>query len=488
MKTYCNPLSIEDIKSGRWLDCDIEGTNPRECKDYRSISDPSVVYYEGKWILYPSYSLAYITEDFIHWKHVDIGVPNVRYSPAIVEFRGKWYLSGHGMSEVYVAEHPLGPFNLCGRLTDVEGREMKVSDQCYLADGDHLYLYWFGSRQSDKKMDVEAIHGTLGAELNPEEPWKLLTEPVWLNEFDPSVTWQCVGEHNQNKRSGWIEGQWMIKIEHRYYLLYSGSGTTFGSYANGVAISEEGPLSGFVSQKKYDPFTEKRHGLLRGAGHGCIVQGPRNTYWTFYTSIFNYNHKFERRIGMDPVGIDESGELYCPAVTETPQYAPGVLENPERGNDAGLLPLTFMQRPVASSSVLGRDAIYASDDSVLTWWQPKSDDAERSITFVLGRNTAYCIEALRIIWRDINMETLDNIMPGPFQYVAEYVDNTSENEWKTLVDASNNDKDLCIDYRQFVPVKAYKVRMRIVGTPKGIEPGLVSFTVFGKCIYEELVL
>lgn len=219
-----------------------------------------------------------------------------------------------------------------------------------------------------------------------------MTEPVWINEFDPSVRWQRIGEHNENERMGWIEGQWMTKISSRYYLLYSGSGTRFGSYANGVAVSEEGPLSGFVAQKNHDPFTEKRHGLLRGAGHGCIVPGPDHTYWTFYTSIFCYNHPYERRIGMDPVGVDENGELYCLAVTETPQYAPGVLANPKQGNDAGLLPLTFLQRPTASSAVCGRDALYASDDSVLTWWQPEKDDPEKSIIFPLGTETGYVIE------------------------------------------------------------------------------------------------
>ena len=109
VKTYCNPLSIEDIPSGRWLDTSLTKEDPRSIKDYRSISDPSVVYHNGKWIMYPSYSVAYITEDFVNWKHVDIGIPHLRYSPAVVCFRGKWYLSGHGMSEVYVADGPSRP-------------------------------------------------------------------------------------------------------------------------------------------------------------------------------------------------------------------------------------------------------------------------------------------------------------------------------------------------------------------------------------------
>ena len=480
--TYCNPLCVEKIPSGRWLDASSTGQNERDINDFRSIGDPSVIYHDGKWIMYPSYKLAYVSEDFIHWKHVDIGVDNVKYSPAIVNFKGKWYLNGFGMSEVYSADSPLGPFKVCGTFTDVHGNELKPNDGCYLADGDRLYFYWFGVRKPQEGEDVEHVFGTVGAECDPDEPWKLITEPVWINTFSPEVVWERHGEYNQNERLGYIEGQWMIKIGSRYYLLYSGSGTQFSSYAMGVLYSDEGPLSGFKRQERHDPLTEKRHGLVRGAGHGSIVEGPNNTYWVFYTNIFGFNHIFERRISMDVIGIDENGELYCPETTEVPQFAPGVLKNPEKGNGAGLLPLTFMQKAICSSNVPGRDAIYATDDSVLSWWQPEGEDTEKTLEINLGSRKGYNIEALRIVWRDIGMETLDGIEPGPFKYVAEYLHN-EESEWKTLVDASDNDKDLCVDYRQFEKVTAHKVRLRIVGAPEGIQPGVVSFTVFGKCAH-----
>ena len=481
--TYCNPLAIEDVKSGRWLDYNLSRLDPRTGADYRSISDPSVVYHDGKWILYPSYGIAYVSEDFVNWRHVDVGVPHMRYSPAVVQFRGKWYLSGHGMTEVYSADDPLGPFTICGHLTDHQGNIFKVADGCYLNDDDRLYFYWHSSEQL---ANGERIYGTKGAECDPDAPWKLLSEPVWINKFDPSQEWQRFGEHNQNEHMGWIEGQWMIKIGKRYYLLYSGNGTRFDAYANGVAYSDEGPLSGFQSQVKHNPLTRKTNGLLRGAGHGSIVEGPNNTYWVFYTSIFCYYYRFERRIGMDPIGIDENGELFCPEVTETPQYAPGVLDRPELGNSVGLLPLTFMQIPTVSSAVPGRDGIYAQDDSVLTWWQPVENDPDKCITVPLDAPRGYRVESVRIVWRDVGMETLDGIDPGPFQYVVEYLAPGNKEEWKMLVDASENQRDLCIDYRQFAPVKASDLRLRILGSPPGIQPGLVSFTAFGRMELGEL--
>ncbi len=481
-RTYCNPLCVEKVASGRWLDTEHTGLDIRNFEDYRSISDPSVIYHDGKWIMYASYSLAHVTEDFIHWDKVDIGIDNLRYSPAVVQFRGKWYLSGHSLPEMYVADSPLGPFKHCGNLTDMHGNEMSVPDGCYFTENDRLYFYWCEIREPNEDEDVECVTGTVGAECDPDEPWKLISEPVWINTFSPDKEWERHGEYNQNERIGWTEGQWMIKIGSRYYLLYSGSGTQYSSYACGILYSDEGPLSGFKRQEKHDPLTLKRTGLLRGAGHGSIAEGPDNTYWIFYTYFLGHHYKFERRVGMDPLGIDENGELYCPHLTETPQFAPGVLKNPECGNDAGLLPLTFFQPVEASSHMPGREPIYATDDSSLTWWQPTKEDKERTLEIDLAAEKGYHIESCRIIWRDVGMETLDGINPGAFQYKVEYSAPDSD-EWKSLVDASENKIDYCVDYRTFEMVTARKVRLTVLGAPKGIEPGVISFTVFGKCAH-----
>ena len=431
--------------------------------------------------MYPSYAVAYVSENFVDWKHVDIGIHDVGYSPAVVKFRGKWYLGGRD-SKMYCADDPLGPFKFCGTMTYADGRVLRASDSCYLADGDRLYIYYHVTRKPTENERADTITQTVGAECDPNEPWRLITDPVVINEFNPSKEWQRFGEHNQNERVGYIEGQWIVKIGSRYYLLYSGSGTAYASYANGVAYSDDGPLSNFKPQINHDPLTIKRHGLLRGAGHGCIVEGPNKTYWIFYTSIFNYNFKFERRIGMDPIGIDGDGELFCPSVTDTPQYAPGVLEHPENGNDAGLLPLTFMQFPEVSSAEAGRDGIYALDDSVLTWWQPKDDDPYKTITIPLCTKKGYIIRSLRVIWRDIGMETLDGIFPGPIKYVVEYQPPNST-EWLCLLDRSDNERDLCVDYTYTEEVIAGMLRLRILGAPRGISPGLCSFTAFGNCAH-----
>ena len=179
------------------------------------------------------------------------------------------------------------------------------------------------------------------------------------------------------------------------------------------------------------------------------------------------------------MGFDENGEIFCKEITETPQFAPGVLKNPELDNSAGLLPLTFLQSHTVSSCLPGREGLYALDDSIFTWWQPTPDDTDKTLTVNLKSDVGYDVSAIRIIWRDLGMETLDRINPGPFKYVVEYL-KPSGNHWEMLVDASQNETDLCIDYRQFEAVPACQLRLRILSSPNGIEPGVCSFTAFGK--------
>ena len=67
--------------------------------------------------------------------------------------------------------------------------------------------------------------------------------------------------------------------------------------------------------------------------------------------------------------------------------------------------------------------------------------------------------------------------PGAFQYRVEAF--CADGKWKTVVDASQNRRDLLVDYRETEPVKATAARLVVLGAPKGIVPGVVDFSPFG---------
>ena len=472
-KTFCNPMSLPECPQGRDFNWKTYTGD-----SYRSISDPSVMYYDNKWYLYPSYGIAWVSEDFATWKHVECTPYDAPcYSPSVIPWKGKFLLTAHS-HPLYVGDTPTGPFELLGSFIMPDGKEINPSDSAlFLDDTGRIYIYWCSGRP-DPERGV-TVHRSVGVELDYDNPRRMLTMPVVLNEMDPSHPWERFGQRNQDEEFGWIEGQWMVKHNGRYYLIYAASGTEFGSYSMGAYYSDEGPLGPFTYQKN-NPVTRHCHGLVSGAGHGCIEHGPNNTLWAFYTTTLAYTYCFERRIGMDYIDVNEDGELYCPRITDTPQYAPGQVADHLNDGDTGLLPLTFGMRDMqkSSSHIEGRNSFYALEENMQTWWQPRPEDKQPSM--VVPLSAPYEIEASRIIWREVGLDYDNGVLPGPFKYKIEVCPDDNESEWHTLIDATDNDTDLYSDYRTFPAKTGRVVRLTITGWPEGIAPGVVSFTVFGK--------
>ena len=467
--TYINPLPLPSIPRG--TDKGRAGMDGVPAGDYRSVSDPSVMLFSGKWYLYPSYGMTYVSEDFVSWKYVPCNIPcEPGYSPTVVETAGRFWMTRHS-DGLYSSDSPTGPFRYVGDFILPDGTGLRPVDPALFRDDDgRVYMYYFGCEGSPESGGTSF---TLGVRLDEKDPQRIITEPVILNRFDPSHIWERFGADCQDSRWGWIEGQWMLKYGRRYYLIYAANGTQFPGYSMGAYYSDEGPLSGFVYQKR-NPIIGSRQGLVRGGGHGCVERAPDGSLWAFYTIPVAYNHPFERRIGMDRMEIDDSGEIYCPGMTETPQYGPC---QPEKG-DAGLVPLTFFQRfrCRASSRTEGHEAFYALDDSLLTHWLP--EEADPLPTLEVDAEAVYNIAASRIIWREVGLDYDAGAVPGPFRYdISVSLDGS---EWTTALDARDNRDDLSVDYRTFAPIPGRYIRLTVHGWPKGLRPGVVSFTVFGR--------
>jgi hypothetical protein len=151
-----------------------------------------------------------------------------------------------------------------------------------------------------------------------------------------------------------------------------------------------------------NPVLRKTTGVVTGTGHGCVVKGPDGRFWQFYTIVLA-NPPGGRRIGMDPVGFDENGNLFVRGPSETPQWAPGAVDDPARQGDSGSLALTLNKlramnsRSAFSSQRTGHEAAYAIDNSNGTWWEPAEDDKQPSLTLDLGPATEFDVVQLFMI-------------------------------------------------------------------------------------------
>lgn len=261
----------------------------------------------------------------------------------------------------------------------------------------------------------------------------------------------------------------MLKRNGIYYLTYSAAGTEHRTYAMGCYTSKS-PLGPFLPQKR-NPILRTPDGLITGTAHGCIVAGPGDDLWAFYCVRAAVAHGFERRVGFDRAEFDADNELFVPAATSTPQWAPG---SGKRG-DTGWLPLNLGTQTLASSCAPNLPGRFATDNELRTWWQPAEGDTQPVLSCRLMSPAT--IRATRVIWRDVGLDTNRGVHPGPFRYRIE--GETSPGQWTVLVDRGASLEDLLVDYRECTATVCQAVRLVILGTPAGISPGVAEFTVFG---------
>lgn len=477
-RTYCNPLPLPNYPVGRdaresRLGDSIEGAPLwllEHKAPFRELADPSVLFYEGKWYLYPSVDLAWVSEeDGATWRHHPLNIRDIGYAPTIVHHRAKFYLLA-GSEELYVADSPLGLFSFLGKMQIPRptGSPNLGDPMLYSEDG-RLYFYWGCSPNS----------GLWGVELDATNPLRAVGEPREMIPFHPGAfPWEMQGEHNQNPKDGWLEGPWMLKQGGRYYLTYAAAGTENRTYAMGCYVGDS-PLGPFKPQKN-NPVLRTTEGVVTGTSHGCVVAGPGGVLRVFYTIRAGSVHIFERRIGMDAAFIDPDGELRIPGgrASSSPRWLPGRAPDGVNSDGPGWVGLNTGAAAFGSSFSPGQSGRLATDDDIRTWWQPAASDTTATLTSRLVASGE--VRAVRIVWRDIGLDPLRKISAGAFRYRVEA--ETAPDTWVTILDRSANKEDLLIDYREVPATRATRVRLILLGAPDGITPGVADFTVFGTCL------
>ena len=62
--TWCNPLPIPDYPIGRLVRDVMNGPTPEGPKEqFRELADPTALWLDGKWYLYPSGDMAWVSSD-----------------------------------------------------------------------------------------------------------------------------------------------------------------------------------------------------------------------------------------------------------------------------------------------------------------------------------------------------------------------------------------------------------------------------------------
>ncbi|HEY3376562.1 MAG TPA: family 43 glycosylhydrolase [Armatimonadota bacterium] len=485
-RTYCNPLPLPNYQLGRaCLSPTYSGP------DYREMADPTVIRFKERWYLFPSAGMLWYSDDLLHWTYHPIEPFDAGYAPTVVQCGDVLYLTASwDCAAIWRATDPLGPWERLGTpgqdadgnptwLKNHLGQPVRWGDPMLFVDDDGaLYCYCNLDRPTtspDHPWKLEPAHGIIyGVRLGDDDPSAFAEAPLPLIAFDPSHTWERFGEFNQHVTFPVLEGPWLNKIDGRYYLQYSGCGTQFKNYALGSYVADA-PLGPFRYQQR-NPILIQRGGLVNGTAHHSIVEGTGGQLWCFYTTLVGIHAGVERRIGMDPAGLDANGELYVAGPTETPQYAPGVRPDPLHDNDLGLLPISVNCPVCASSQVHGCPPRFAVDNEIRTGWQAAGADTPQWLEIDLQGE--FRIHAARTIFADEGLDHRAGVLPGPYRY--RILATRDGESWEVLCDQSANMVDRNIAYDTWPATTARRVRLEVLAAPPGMAIAVLEFTVFGE--------
>ncbi len=410
--------------------------------------------------------MAYVSDDEgATWQHEPVDPPDVGYAPTVVKYRGRYLLTAC-KAPLYASDDPLGPFEELGPMRTPDGRPLDEAagsdgfptggwdDPMLFADRDgRLFAYW-----------GLGVGGIKGAELDGDDPTRLLTMPKVLFEFDSSHVWERFGECNEDASKSFVEGPWMLRVGDRYFLTYTAPGTEFATYAMGTYVADS-PLGPFTYQS-HNPICQSPHGLVRGAGHGCVIEGHGGKLWAFFTCGSQVTHNFERRLGMAPAFVDANDELRVEPGTDVPMRLAG-----DRGR-AGLVPVNRAKIPQVSSHSPGRTGNYACDGDLRTWWQPAAEDQAATIT--VNFNGRFDIAAARVCFSEPGLDYANHRPAAATQWTLEARD--GDGPWTRLADNAAGE-DRIIDYRKFEPLTATQGRLTLDAVPYAI--GVANLAYFG---------
>ena len=249
----------------------------------------------------------------------------------------------------------------------------------------------------------------------------------------------------------------MFKRNGGYYLMFGAGGTEFRTYATGVARSDS-PLGDFTVQTNNPVFFSPK-GVVTGTAHGAVVKDERGEWWYFYGVHGGCHHQFERYVGMDRITFLPNGDAAAASATNEPQWLPGY------GTGTAW-------KQLEGSYLYGGAAF---DRNLETEFVPN-----RGLPYQLSYhfNSPVKVCANRLIWSDGGSDVLKGVESGPIKYRLQL--KRSDASWITVIDASANDRDLTVDYREIDPAAATDAKLEVLGAPSGILPRVVEWTLFGE--------
>lgn len=464
-RTWCNPMDLDYAFAPR-RDAKTENSA------HRSTADPVCVRYRDQYFLVSTNQEGYwLSDDLASWRFVAHAFkPNgnsdqVCAPAAWPSSKGLLFLPSFADKDempLYLSTDPAA-----GLWREVVASfPIKTWDPSLFEDRDgRLYLYWGSSN----------LYPLRGVELD-RDTYAPIGKPVDLLYLAPRTHgWEQFGEDNQHgTMNPFIEGAWMNRFGDRYYLQYSAPGTEWNVYGDGVYVGDR-PLGPFVYQT-HNPFCWKPTGFIRGAGHGSTFTDRHGNIWHVASMVVSVKHKFERRLGMFPAGVDHGGVLFCDtAFGDYPHRIP-TAKRDARGTFTGWMLLSYGKKTWASGSKPEHAPALAVDENIKTYWS--APDGAAGQWFAVDLSGPREVRALQVNFAEEQADAYWKQHGASHRYRIEMSDDG--HAWTTLVDNGESKQEAPHAYIELSsPVRARMLRVVNVAMPTGCF-ALSDFRVFGR--------
>lgn len=439
--TICNPVNL----------------SYRFCLDApsrREAADPTMVTFKNEYYLFASKSGGYFhSTDLIHWDLITTkDLPLEDYAPTVVEMRDSLYFmaSKGAPINIYKTANPKsGKWQIANSSFAIG-----MTDPDLFVDDDGRMYFYYGCSNINPLYAIELDTKM----LNP------IGKPVEVfNSDKKNLGWERPGDYNNKDVRPWIEGSWMTKHDGKYYLQYTGPGTEYKSYCDGVYVSEK-PLGPFKLAAN-NPVSSKPEGFIAGAGHSSTFQDKYGNYWHVSTMTISQKHMFERRLGLFQTFFDKDGEMHVyTGFGDFPFKVPTKkISNPEELFPQWML-LSYNKPVEVSSELSNHPKSFAANEDIRTFWSARTGNKGEWISMDLQKECT--VNAIQINYAENETKLFGRNPDIYYQYLLEY--SNDNNNWETFVDKTENKTDVPHDYIELkTPVKARYIRLINYKVPGG---------------------
>lgn len=328
---------------------------------------------DGKFYMYGTSGedgfRTYASDDLIHWKdegeiytgaHDSSWTVDAFWAPEVYERNGKYYLffsanwkqnptkeAENFRIGVAVADKPTGPFKeLYDRPIFDPGYPI-IDANVYFDDSTgKTYLYysrcaykhpveseiadWARKENFAKEVEESWVYGV---EMKNDfsgiigSPVLLLSPPKTMS--DKQTEWESRSVTSKEVNRRWTEGSYLIKVNGKYYMMYSANYFGGKNYAVGYAVSNN-PLGPFTKASN-NPILQKntdQGGDVTGTGHNMLLTLDNGEMYTVYHGRTTKTGD-ERVVFIDKIKVDKNGALVIEGPTTSPQPSPVTLNNKE---------------------------------------------------------------------------------------------------------------------------------------------------------------